>query len=257
MGGKQCFYGVFFTLKRPFQTISNLKSRTSNLKPDQHVPDSHNVADGTGKDEEMEDTVHVSSLIETVEDGSRDVAYPLSDDPDDGSRTHIVKKGFECHEHAQAHGNEADGLEVAVFLEVDKTGDGAGDGAGPDEDEESPTPEPVASQGNERDGGVGTGDVPVDGGMVPLSHALFPFACLGQGVVDGGGDVRAHHADEVEDDAGACPSVSLSGADDEEDDTYHAAEHDAGGVRPSVDMFFFPGVVNHLFLFGSQSHQVT
>ena len=64
-------------------------------------------------------------------------------------------------------------------MQLSETHDGAHDGAGPHEDEEAPAPQPLLAQGDERDGGVGAGDVPVDGGVVPLAEHLFSLPAFG------------------------------------------------------------------------------
>ena len=48
------------------------------------VPNCYDVADATCQDEEVEDGVHEPFLVDAVEYGTRDVAYALGDDPDDG-----------------------------------------------------------------------------------------------------------------------------------------------------------------------------
>ena len=215
----------------------------------EHVPNGDDVADGARQDEEMEDAVHVAPLVEAVERRSRDVADPLGDNPSDRQRTHVVDKRLERHEHAQAHGHETSCLEVAVLLEADEAGDGARYGAGPNEDEESPSPKTLTPQRHEGDGRIGTGDVPVDGGVVPPPHGFLPFAELRQGMIDCRSDIRAHHAEEIEDDTCPLPSVALAGAHHEENHPHHHADDDACGVRPSVDVFLSAGVIDAHSLF--------
>ena len=49
------------------------------------IPDGDDVADGAGKDEEVEYGVHVFLLIQAVEDGTCDVTDALGNQPDHGS----------------------------------------------------------------------------------------------------------------------------------------------------------------------------
>ena len=86
---------------------------------------------------------------------------------------------------------------MTMFLETDKTGDGARNGACPYKDKESPTPKAVIAHRHKSDRGVGAGYMPVDGGMVPSTHPLFPFAALWKGMVDRRSYIRAYHAHQV------------------------------------------------------------
>ncbi len=181
------------------------------------VPNGDDVADGAGEDEEMEHGMH-EPLAEAVEDGSGDVADALGDNPRDGSRADGEEQRLEGDEHGEAHEAEADGFEVAVVAQTDEGGDGAGYGCRPYEDEHRPAPRPLLAHGNEGDGRVASGYVPVDGGVVPLAEPLFPRVTCREGVVDGGGDVAHEHAEEIEDDACCGPSVFGTGTPHQEDD---------------------------------------
>jgi hypothetical protein len=202
------------------------------------VPHGDDVADGAGKDEEMEHGVHVFALVETVEDGTRDVAHALGDNPDDGARGDAVDEGFEGDEHTEAHTHETDGFEIAVILDVDETADGAGDGARPDEDEECPAPVALGAHGDEGDGRIGTGDVPIDGGMVPLAQPLLPDGTGGEGVINGGGDVRHQHPHEVEYHTCRGPTVFGTRAPYQKYRAENHAEGYATGMRPGIPQLF-------------------
>ena len=180
----------------------------------QHIPDGDDVADGAGEDEEMEHGMH-EPLAEAVEDGSGDVAHALGDDPRYGSRADGEEQRLEGDEHGETHEAEADGFEVAVVAQTDKGGDGAGNGCRPD-------------------GRVASGDVPIDGGVVPLAEPLFPRVTCREGVVDGGGDVAHEHAEEIEDDASCGPSVFGTGTPHQEDDADDDTQSNAAGMAPRV-----------------------
>ena len=196
----------------------------------QDVPDGDDVADASCQDEEVEDGVHVSLLVDAVEDGTRDIAYALGDNPNHRGWGHGVVKRFEGDQYRQAHAHKAKRLQVAVVLQFGETHHGANNGTRPDEDEEAPSPVALVAQGNQSDRRVGTGDVPVDGGMVPLAQSLLPLAPSREGMVGGGGDIRHEHAEEVEDDACRCPTVMLREAPIQEDDAEDDTQQDATGM---------------------------
>ena len=110
--------------------------------------------------------------------------------------------------------------------------DGAGNGGGPHEGEECPAPESLVAHGHEGDGRVGAGDVPVDGGMVPAAQPLLPLVLGAEGVIDGGGDIAAEHAEEIEGHAEGCPAVLVARRPDDEQRAYDHGEEDAGGMAP-------------------------
>ncbi len=70
-------------------------------------------------------------------------------------------------------------LQVAVVLELGKAHDGSGNGASPDKDKEAPSPISLVAHRNQGDRRVRTGNVPVDGGMIPLC-AVAPSICSRQ-----------------------------------------------------------------------------
>lgn len=196
------------------------------------------MADGAEEDEEMEDGVHVAAVVERVEDGSGDVADTLGDNPHHGGGGHAGQQGLERHEHRQPHQAEADGLYVAVVFQSDERGDGACDGRRPDEGEQGPAPGTLAAQGDERDGRVGSCDVPVDGGMVPPSQPCLPARAGRQRMIDGRGNVGTEHAEEVERNADGGPAVGLAHAPDDEHRADDDAQQDARGMAPRVPKFF-------------------
>ena len=51
----------------------------------------------------------------------------------------------------------------------------AHDGAEPYKAKQSPAPIALMAPGDERDGRIGTGDMPVDGRMIPLAQPLLPW----------------------------------------------------------------------------------
>ena len=100
----------------------------------------------------MEHRVHVLFLVDAVEDGTRDTADALGNKPRNGYHTGGVEQGLEGDEDAEPHAAEAEGLDVGVLFELDKTGGGAGNGAEPDKEEEPPAPVALVAQHGQRDG---------------------------------------------------------------------------------------------------------
>ena len=138
------------------------------------------MADAAGQDEEMEDGVHVFLLVEGIEDGTRDVAYAFGDKPHDGSRRDGVHQRLEGHEHAQTHADETECLQIRVFLQSNETDNRSRDGTSPDKREEAPPPVALLPQGRQRQRGIRTRNVPIDGSMIPLPEPLLPFRAVTQ-----------------------------------------------------------------------------
>ena len=200
------------------------------------------MADGAGEDEEVEDGVHEGTVVERVEQGSSDVADALGDNPGEGGGDG-VDEGLQGHEARKSHEDEAGSLQVAVLLEPRKAHHRAHDGARPDEGEEGPAPPSLLAQGNERDGGIGTGNVPVDGGMVELAQHFLELPLRGQGVIDGGGNVGGEHAEKVEPDGELRPAVALAIDPIEEHRTHDKAEQYARSMGRGVQYLFFLAVM--------------
>ena len=135
----------------------------------ENIPNCNDVADATSQNEEMEHGMHVFLLVNAVEYGTRDVADSFGNNPPDRSGGYGINQRFEGNQHRQSHTHKADGLQVAVILESGKTHDGSGNGASPDKDKKTPSPISLVSHRNERDWRVRTGNMPVDGGMVPFA----------------------------------------------------------------------------------------
>ena len=124
-----------------------------------------------------------------------------------------------------------------MVLELGKAHHGSGNGACPDEDKEAPSPIALFAHRNQGNRRVRTGNVPVDGGMIPFAQPLLPFAPGRDGVVGGRCDVRHQHTEQVEDDACRGPSVVHGKAPIKEDGSYDNAHQDASGMRPGVPKF--------------------
>ena len=137
----------------------------------------------------MEHGVHIPLFIDTVEYGACNITDALGDNPPDGSSGYRVDKWLEGYEYRQSHAYEANRFQVAVVFEFGKAHHRACNGTSPDKDEETPSPITLVAKGDEGDRRVGTSDVPVDGGVVPLAQSLLPLAPCREGVVGGGGDV--------------------------------------------------------------------
>ena len=88
----------------------------------------------------MEYGVHVAALVERIEDGAGNITHAFGHNPYEGGGRYGVDKWFEGHEDAQAHADEAKGLDMGMLLETDEADDGTDDGTRPDEDEQSPAP---------------------------------------------------------------------------------------------------------------------
>ena len=138
------------------------------------IPHGDEMAHASCKNEEMEDSMHVASFAQSIEQCARDIANALGDDPYHRGRTHCVYQRFEGHEHTHAHADVDQCLKVAMGFELVETCDGADDGTQPYKAEQCPSPIALVTQGDEGDGRVGTCDMPVDGGMVPLAQPFFP-----------------------------------------------------------------------------------
>ena len=121
-----------------------------------------------------------------------------------------------------------------MVLELGKAHHCSGNGACPDEDKETPSPIALFAHCNQGDRGIRTGNMPVDGGMIPFAQSLLPFAPGRDGVVGGRGDVRHQHAKQVEDDARRGPSVMHGEAPIQEDTADNNTQKDASGMRPGV-----------------------
>lgn len=213
--------------------------RLSSRIVEQHVPDGDDVADASGKYEEMEHGVHESALVEAVEEGSGDVAHALGHYPCHGSGAHAVDKRLEGNKHRQPHADETERLGIAVFLQTDKADYRSDYGAEPHEAEEAPPPIALLAQGYERKWRVAAGNMPVDGGVVPASQTLLPAASARHGMINGGGGVGAEHAEQVERDAGTRPGVVAPRTYNKENDAHRDTHYYACCVRPGVELLLF------------------
>ena len=212
----------------------------------ENVPDADDVAEGAGEDEEMEDAVGVGAVgAYGIEHGAGDVHNAFGYEPAYGGGADALHQRAESYEDREAHKNVADGLEVAVLLEVDEADYGACYGAEPNETEEAPSPPACVAHGNKGDGAVAAGYVPIDGGVVEAAQHFAGRPVLGQGVVDGGGYVGAEHAGKVEGDGRGGPAVVGTVAPHEEAYAHAYAEGYAGRMRPGVDPFFVLRVGYH------------
>ena len=106
----------------------------------QHVPDGDDVTDAAEEDEEVEDAVHITLLVESIEDSTRDIGDALGDEPDDGSCGDGVHQRLESHQYAQTHTDETEGFNVWMFFQFDETDGSTYDGTCPNEDKENPPP---------------------------------------------------------------------------------------------------------------------
>ena len=131
-----------------------------------------------------------------------------------------------------------------MLLEFAKADTGSNNGAKPHEAEECPSPIPLFAQGHQCDGGVASRNVPIDSRMVPLAELFFPLAFGRAGMIDGRGDVRTQHAEEVEPYAPLHPQVFVAVAIDEQQGAYYNAQQDSTGMGNIVGAFFSVGIFN-------------
>ena len=90
--------------------------------------------------------------------------------------------------------------------------------------------------------------MPVDGGVVPLAEPLLPLGMVANGVVKGGGDVAAEHAEEVEDDPYPRPVVVGLETPNQEDDAEHDTQQNTPAMRRSIPYLFLFGIAYHFRL---------
>ena len=192
----------------------------------------------------MEHGMHVGAVVEGIEQGSGDVADSFADDPTHGMRADGIHQRFEGNQYYQSHQAIADGFQMAMLLELAETDAGPDNGAKPYKTEESPSPIPLFAQGHQCDGGVASCNVPIDGRMVPLAELFLPLAFGRAGMIDGRGDVRTQHAEQVEPYAQLHPQVFVAVAIDEQQGAYYNAQQDSTGMGNIVGAFFSFGIFN-------------
>lgn len=122
----------------------------------------------------MKDRMHIATLAYAVEHGTRYIGDALADDPTHGTGWQRVNQWLQCHKQRQAESDEAERLHIAVSLELTEAHERAHECRSPDKDEQRPSPIAFMAQADESDGRIGTCDMPVDGGVVPLAEAFFP-----------------------------------------------------------------------------------
>ena len=75
--------------------------------------------------------MHEGLLVEGVEEGTGNIADALGNNPDDGCCRHAVDEWFEGYQHAEAHADKAERLDVGMLLQLHKADNGAGNGTQP------------------------------------------------------------------------------------------------------------------------------
>lgn len=182
----------------------------------------------------MKDRVHIATLAYAVEYGTRYIGDALADDPPHGTGRQRVDQWLQCHKQRQAESDEAERLHIAVSLKLAKAHERAHECRSPHEDEQRPSPIAFMTQADEGDGRIGTRDMPVDGGMVPLAETFLPRRPGAQRMIGRRGDIASQHAYQIEDDTGRCPPVAVVEAIEEKDHADHHAKQDAAGMRPGI-----------------------
>lgn len=86
------------------------------------------MTDAAGKYKKMEDGMHVTALVEAVEDRSSNIEYALGNNPNDGSRADGFEQWLECNKNGKSHAHETKGLCMAVLFQPAETDNGASDG---------------------------------------------------------------------------------------------------------------------------------
>ena len=199
------------------------------------------MTDGAGEDEKVEDSVH-ESAAGRIENGAGDVADAFGDDPRDGGGGNAVEKGFEGDENAESHQTETDGFEVAMALQSAEGGDGADDGGCPHESEYRPAPHAFMTHRTEHNGRIGTGDEPINRGVVPTAQEFSSGRVKRCAVVECRGNVTRQHSEQVERNAENHPRIAIFDGFPKKHDAHNDGEHDANGVASGVPMFFLWGV---------------
>ena len=136
---------------------------------DKNIPHGYDVADATCQDEEVENRVHISFLVQTIEQGTGEIARALCDNPSYSQCRNTVDERLESNQHRQSHQTETDGFQMTMVFQSDKRYDGTRQSTSPNEAEHGPAPIALLTKGNEGDGGIGSGYMPVDGCMVPFA----------------------------------------------------------------------------------------
>ena len=119
--------------------------------------------------------MHVFSLIQRIKNGTCDVTYTLSDDPDNRSCRHRIDERLKGHEHTQAHTYKTESLNIRMLFEPDKADDCARYGTGPHKTKQAPPPIALFAKSNQRERRVRTSNMPVDCSMIPLAQPLLPL----------------------------------------------------------------------------------
>ena len=129
----------------------------------------------SSEDEEVEDGVHITTMSDGIEQGTRDIAHTLCNDPDDGGRADGIHQRLKGDKDAHAHTYIHQCLKIAVRLQFMKAHDGPHDSTEPDKTTQRPAPIALIAQGNERYRRIRAGDMPVDSSMVPFPQSFFPW----------------------------------------------------------------------------------
>ena len=70
-----------------------------------HIPYGNNVANASGKDEEMKDGMHESPFAKTIEERAGYVADSFGDNPNNSSGTDAIDERLKGNEYREAHEN--------------------------------------------------------------------------------------------------------------------------------------------------------
>lgn len=111
----------------------------------QYIPYGDDVADAAGQDEEMENTMHVTFLVERIEYRTGNIGHTFSNNPYHSSSRYGVDQWLECHKNRKAHAYEAKCLQIRMLLELDETDGGADYGTKPHKGEQRPSPVALAA----------------------------------------------------------------------------------------------------------------
>ena len=161
----------------------------------------------------MPNGVIVRELLPDKEDHSEGVGKASGDEEPYPCGGKLANNGGKNGDGEPAHDNvESGGGPVLAIASHEGFGKDAADGQKPNHSKDTPSQRP--SNGDKGEGGVGTCDEEVDGGVVKDLKELLE-AMAREAVVEGGGKVKEDHAGSKDDSRDHSPSVFGKKADED------------------------------------------
>ena len=111
----------------------------------QYIPYGDNVANATGKNEEMENAMHVSFLVERIEYCTGNICHSFGNNPCHCCSRYRIYQWLECHKNRKPHAYKTKRLKIRMFLELDETDGSADYGTKPHKGEQRPSPVALAA----------------------------------------------------------------------------------------------------------------